>query len=314
MISTCVDSLTLGRACRVLSAAAFTLLLAASVTAQTTPQQPPPPKPAPPAPAPPPPPPPPEPADPNTGALTFTAGLDVPTKYIFRGINQEPGDSKLTLFPYGDLGIAFYSGEGAIKSASVNFGVWNALLTGTSGLDGPQDKLHYEEDFYTTLTLGFDKGLSLATTYTAYTSPNGMFNTVQEILFKVSKSGMLAPYGLIAFELEGQADAGLSKGTYLELGVAPSWPLADGKVTLAVPTKLGLSLNDYYEGVDGDSTFGYFQIGGLVTLPLSSATSKFGAWNLHGGLDVYALGDTTKAFNNGDGGKVVASIGIGVVY
>ena len=98
------------------------------------------------------------PPDPNTGALTFTGGLDVPTKYVFRGIVQE-ADSKLTLFPYGDLGIAFYSGEGAIKSASVNFGVWNALLTGSSGLDGDTDKLHYEEDFYATLNLGFARGL-----------------------------------------------------------------------------------------------------------------------------------------------------------
>ena len=38
------------------------------------------------------------PPDPNTGALTFTGGLDVPTKYMFRGIVQE-ADSKLTLFP-----------------------------------------------------------------------------------------------------------------------------------------------------------------------------------------------------------------------
>jgi hypothetical protein len=251
--------------------------------------------------------------DPNTGALTFTGGIDVASKYIFRGIVQE-ADSKLTLFPYGDIGIAFYSGEGAIKSASVNLGVWNALLTGSSGSDGPFEKLHYEQDFYTTLTLGFDKGFSLATTYTAYTSPNGMFNTVKELAFKVSKSHMLAPYGLIAFELDGQADSGSSKGTYLELGVGPSWPLAGGKASVAIPTKVGLSLNDYYEGPDGDSTFGYFQIGGLFTVPLSDSTNKFGAWNIHGGVDVFAFGDTTKAFNAGDSGKVVASFGIGVVY
>jgi hypothetical protein len=250
--------------------------------------------------------------------LTFTGGVDFPSKYVFRGIVQE-ADSSLTLFPYGDLGIAFYSGEGAIKSASVNLGVWNALMTGSSGSDGPTEKLHYEEDFYTTFTLGFDKGFSLATTWTAYTSPNGMFGTVQELAFKVSKAHMLAPYGTIAFELDGQADGGSSEGVYLELGVAPSWPLADGKATIAVPTKFGLSLSDYYEGADGDSTFGYFQIGGLFTVPLGSATSKFGAWNIHGGVDIYAFGDTTKALNNGDSGKgdsgkVVASFGIGVVY
>jgi hypothetical protein len=253
------------------------------------------------------------PPDPNSGALTFTGGLDVPTKYIFRGISQE-ADSKLTLFPYGDLGIAFYSGEGGLKSASVNFGVWNALMTGSSGSDGPSEKLHYELDFYTTLTLGFDKGISLGTTYTAYTSPNDMFGTVHELAFKVSKAHMLAPYGTIAFELDGQADGGSNEGVYMELGVGPSWALAGGKVTFAVPVKFGLSLNDYYEDADGDNAFGFFQAGGLLTIPFSDATSKFGAWNFHGGVDFYAFGDTTKAFNNGDSGKVVASFGIGVVY
>jgi hypothetical protein len=253
------------------------------------------------------------PPDPNPGALTFTGGLDVPSKYIFRGIVQE-ADSKLTLFPYGDLGIALYSGEGGLKSASVNFGVWNALLTGSSGLDGDTEKLHYEEDFYATLGLGFAHGVSLGTTYTAYTSPNGMFGTVQELAFKVSKAHMLNPYGLIAFELDGQADGGEDKGTYLELGVAPSWPLAGGKATIAVPVKFGFSLSNYYELNGDDHKFGYVDVGALFTVPLGSATSKFGAWNFHGGVDVFGFGDTTKAFNNGDGGKAVVSIGVGVVY
>jgi hypothetical protein len=253
------------------------------------------------------------PPDPNTGALTFTGGLDVPSKYVFRGIVQE-ADSKLTLFPYGDLGIAFYSGEGALKSASVNFGVWNALLTGSSGLDGSQEKLHYEEDFYATLGLGFAHGVSLGTTYTAYTSPNGMFPTVQELAFKVSKAHFVNPYGLIAFELDGQADGGNDKGTYLELGVGPSWPLAGGKATIAVPVKLGLSLSNYYELGGEDNKFGYLNVGGLLTVPLGSATSKFGAWNIHGGVEIYTFGDTTKAFNNDDKAKAVVSFGVGVVY
>ena len=95
----------------------------------------------------------------------------------------------------------------------------------------------------------------------------------------------------------------------------PELALAGGKVTFAVPVKAGFSLSDYYER-DGstDSAFGYFQAGGLFTIPLTVPTSKFGAWNLHGGVDVYALGDTAKGFNNGDSGKVVAAFGIGVVY
>ena len=48
------------------------------------------------------------PPDPNPGALTFTGGLDAPTVYVFRGFVQER-DPRITLFPYGDLGIALKS-------------------------------------------------------------------------------------------------------------------------------------------------------------------------------------------------------------
>lgn len=252
--------------------------------------------------------------DPNGGAITFTGGIDVlpNTTYVFRGIVQE-ADPKITFWPYGDLGMALYEGDGAIKSAGLNLGVWNSLHTGTSGLDGPADRLHYEEDFYLSLGLGFGGGVNLATTYTAYTSPNSFFSTVQELSFKVSQAHMLAPYGLLAFELDGAADGGQS-GTYLELGVGPSFPLmADGPM-LAVPVKLGLSVNDYYEGPTGDATFGFFSIGGLVTLPITGIPIGYGSWNFHAGADLLLFGDTTKAFNGDDGSKVVGLIGIGLSY
>ena len=81
-----------------------------------------------------------------------------------------------------------------------------------------------------------------------------------------------------------------------------------------MPVKFGFSLSDYYELGGEDNKFGYADFGGLVTVPLGSPTSKFGAWNFHAGVEVYAFGDTTKAFNNGDGGKAVVSFGIGLVY
>jgi hypothetical protein len=250
--------------------------------------------------------------------LTFTGALDVlpGVPYVFRGIVQE-ADPKVTFWPYADLGISLFSGDGGLKSAGVNFGVWNSLQTGSSGLDGPTEGLHYEEDFYATLALGFGGGVTFGTTYTAYTSPNGLFGTTQEIAFKVSKAHMIAPYGLVAFELDGAADGSDSgTGTYLELGVGPSWSLADGKATIAIPLKVGLSLSDYYEhpAGTGDETFGFFDVGALVTVPLSGIPSQFGAWNVHFGADVLVFGDTTKAFNSGDSSKVVGLFGIGLAY
>jgi hypothetical protein len=284
---------------RSIATAACTLMLAGSAAAQ-----------APAAGAPPPP-------DPNPGSITFTGNLDVlaGTPYIFRGIVQE-ADPKLTLWPSGDIGLAVYSGKGSLKTASINFGVWNSLQTGSSGLDNEVNKLHYEEDFYAALGLGFSKA-TFTTTYTAYTSPNGLFNTVQEIAFKVAVTHKVAPYVLLAQELgEFGADGGANKGTYLELGVGPSWPLAGGKATIAIPVKLGLSAHNYYESpLDGeDNAFGFFDVGALLTVPLSGVPPSYGAWNFHVGGDVLAFGDTTKAFNKDKSSKGVFLFGFGVSY
>ena len=251
-------------------------------------------------------------ASPNGGALTFTGGLDLPTVYVFRGIVRET-DPKLTMFPYGDIGLRLAEGDGTVKKVAVNFGVWNSLQTGSSGSDGFSEHLHYEEDFYAALSLGFSKNLSLATTYTAYTSPNLMFDTVKEIGFKVAQAGRFHPYGVLAFEVgEHGFDGGENNGTYLELGAAPAFPVR--KLTLSVPAKLGVSLSNYYELNGEDHKFGFFDVGGLVTMPLSGISSNFGSWNIHGGVDFLAFGDTTKYFNQGDSSKVVALVGIGVTY
>jgi hypothetical protein len=256
--------------------------------------------------------------DPNPGAITFTGGLDVPTVYFFRGLRQEV-DPGLTLQPYGDIGLALYSGDGGVKSAGINFGVWNSLHTGSSGSDGPSDKIHYEEDFYTTLNLGFGGGVGLGLTYMALTSPNSMFNNVKEFQLKISKAHMLSPYALLAAELsdKGQADGGSSKGTYFELGVGPTFPLMPNGPTLTIPVKLGFSLSDYYELAGEDHKFGWFDIGGLLTFPM--APGPFGSWNFHAGADILMLGDTPEAFNvNKDGEtkgwKATGIFGIGVTY
>ena len=86
-----------------------------------------------------------------------------------------------------DLGIAAYSSDGGLKGLGINFGTWNSLHSGDTGADGPSGKLWYESDFYTTLALGFGGGVSLSTTYTAYTSPNDGFTTVKEISVQVRR-------------------------------------------------------------------------------------------------------------------------------
>jgi hypothetical protein len=259
--------------------------------------------------------------DPNPGNLTFTGSFDFLNTYMFRGIRQD--DTKVIMWPAVDLGMSVFSGDGGLKSVGVNVGSWNSLHTGSAGSDGPSGKLWYEGDFYATLGLGFGGGVSLGTTYTAYTSPNNMFSTVKEIAFKLGVDdssylgrGALKPYALVAFELsdDGQADAGEAKGTYVELGVAPGY--AGSRASLAVPIKLGLSASDYYEfGTGEDSKFGYFSIGGLVTVPMGAHA------NIHGGLELQIFGDNVKDYNSfGDdpldpsSSAPIVSIGLGFAF
>jgi hypothetical protein len=256
-------------------------------------------------------------ADPNSGSITLSVGMDAPSTYVFRGIVQET-DPSVTLQPYGDVGLALFSGDGGLTSVDLNFGVWNSLHTGTSGTGGPTEQLHYEEDFYSGLTLGFAGDMSLGIAYTAYTSPNAMFGTTHELAFSMGFGTMLAPYVVLAQELKGGADGGADTGTYLELGAEPAWDLGDGKASVAVPVTVGLSLRDYYESpLDGeDGTFGFFDIGAQLSVPLAGIPAGFGSWDLHGGIHVVVLGDTTKLFTeSGDDGSIlIGTVGIGFSY
>jgi hypothetical protein len=247
----------------------------------------------------------------NAGAIKLTAGYDIPSLYYFRGIRQE-ADPKFTSWPYGDVGITLASADKGLKSVAVNFGVWNSLHTGSSGTDGSSGQLHYEEDFYSTLTLGFS-AMSTGVKYIAYTSPNESYKTVKEIDLLLNGTQKYAPYAVFAFELsDASADGGANKGSYLELGATPSWPV--GKMTFGVPVSLGFSLKDYYEDANGDNKFGFFDLGGMLTIPFSSVPTKYGTWNVHGRVDYFAFGDTTKQFNKGDTNGFTGLIGIGLSY
>ena len=261
--------------------------------------------------------------DPNPGAVTITGSIDFLNQYMFRGIQQN--NTGFVTWPAFDLGIAAYSGDGGLKSVNINFGTWNSLHSGNTGSDGPTGKLWYESDFYATLGFGFGGGTSFSTTYTAYTSPNSGFTTVKEIMFKfaLDDSGYLGkaavkPYLAIAQEFDtdiatGQADGGANAGTYMEIGFAPGY--AASRASIAFPIKVGLSLSDYYESplTGEDSKFGYFSIAGIVTVPLGGTTS-YGSWNIHGGVEYQALGETTEFFNGGESNQVIGSFGIGFSY
>jgi len=234
--------------------------------------------------------------------LTFTSGLDFTNAYMFRGIKQHSGGTIAQ--PFADLGIALGSG------VTANVGGWDSIHS-----TAPNGNW-YESDYYASATFTAGK-LKPGVLFTSYTSPADSFSTVYELagVLGVDDSASafpLSPKIIMAFELsDAQADGGADKGTYLELGIRPAIKLHP-KVTLAIPVKTGLSLNKYYEGPTGDNTFGFFDTGLQLSVPVVSG--KGGTLELHGGFDIMWLGDNMKILNDNDGVKPLGLFGLSFTY
>lgn len=233
---------------------------------------------------------------------TVTVGADFPTSYMFRGIHQE--SRGVIAQPPVDLGVSLSD------ALTLNVGQWHSVHSGPTGS-------FYESDYYGSLTFAAGK-FKPGVLFTSYTSHADRFATVQEIAGFVSfdDSGSrfpLAPKATIAFELDGQADGGTAKGTYLELAIRPGMKVLDTPkpLMLAVPTRVGLSLKDYYEGIGGSDTFGFFSTGLIASVPVT--TGKV-TWDIHGGVDLMWLGDNMKFLNASDGFKPIGVFGLTLTY
>jgi len=253
--------------------------------------------------------------DSNPGKVSLAATYDFTNAYMFRGLRQD--DTRLIMFPFAEARIDLND------DVALRIGSWNSLNTGVTGSNGPSGKLWYESRFYTGADFTFGSGITAGGAYTAYPSPNNSFSTVKELSFRVSAdertitSGLaLRPHALVALEFDtspglGQADGGVGAGTYLELGIAPG--INESGFAIAIPVRVGLSLNDYYELAGIDHTFGYLSLGAIASAPLGRSTT-YGAWDVHGGFEFQSLGDTPEAFNAGDQSKLIGTIGIGFSY
>ena len=233
---------------------------------------------------------------------TVTVGADFPTAYMFRGIHQE--SRGFIAQPPVDLGVSLSD------TLTLNVGQWHSVHSGPTGS-------FYESDYYGSITVAAGKWKP-GVLFTSYTSHASRFATVHEIAGFVSFDDSasrfpLSPKATLAYELDGQADGGSGQGTYFEFAIRPSVKLIDAAtpLLLAIPAKVGLSLSDYYEGINGSDTFGFFSAGLIASTPIT--TGKV-TWDLHGGVDLMWLGNNMKALNASEGFKPIGVFGITLTY
>ena len=58
-----------------------------------------------------------------------------------------------------------------------------------------------------------------------------------------------------------------------------------------------MSLSDYYEGASGDETFGFFNVGAILSVPIAGIPAEYGSWEISGGVNFLFFGDALKSIN-----------------
>ena len=261
----------------------------------------------------------------DTGPLSRLSGVvqaDFTNAYYFRGILQERHG--FIAEPFGELDYSLYSSEtGLIRGFTIGAGVWASFHTEeTLAEHGPHSL--YETDWYPAFYLELQGGLTLSAIYYFYTSPNGAFNTVQELNLKLAWDDSetfgrfaLQPWINLAIETH-RTSFGPNEGIGVQMGVAPT--LFEFKhdtypVTFTAPVELGFAVDDYYEEEDGhENNFGYLSFGLSMSVPLAFMPASTGAWTFTlTGKGLY-LSDTLAEANLGDHLSPVYTASIGVSF
>jgi hypothetical protein len=251
--------------------------------------------------------------------------LDVTNAYFFRGILQER--EGIIFEPWSELYYSLYSSDdGFLRDVTIGAGTWWSLhseRTLAGSIDGgDQNQWWYEADYYPLLSLGFTNGVSLTTVYYFYTSPNDAFTTAQELNFRLAWDDSetfgdwsMQPWMNLAIETVNTA-FGPDEGTGLQLGIGPTLYAADDEsFTLTAPVEVGLSLEDYYEGSNGENHgFGYASAGLAASIPLTFVPEGAGAWSLGLAAKYFFFGHILEDANRGRSTYPVGTMSLAVEF
>ena len=258
---------------------------------------------------------------PNTGRISLMLQNDLTNVYFFRGLlNERDG---YIWQPMLELYVnLFESEDGPIRSVTLGGGIWNSYHEEKTLAENSPQHL-YETDWYPFLEVGLPAGFSVNAYYYYYTSPNGAFDTVQELNLGAAWDdsevlGRFAVQPWINFAIETQRTSfGDREGSLFQIGIEPTLYEHDSEdwaFSFTAPVELGLAINNYYEEVTDDGrdedTLGYVSYGVTASLPLSFVPSDFGAWTASIAGKGYYLHNALERLNRGEEnyGQVVASL------
>jgi len=257
-------------------------------------------------------------------ALNISAGVDLQSKYIFRGFTTTT--QGLILQPYAQLAYTVYDKNDLTIAPYI--GTWNNITSHPYAIkDGHTNNWRWwsETDLDAGVTSTY-KNFTVGLNYIYYFYPNGSIGEDQELGLTVGydDSGFwqnnsnrvlpsivtaLNPHVAYYHEIK---NTGGPNGGYLELGAEPtfkSFNVGKFPVTVSTPVTLGLTTDRYYTTNNGSTdTFGYFEAGIKASVPLNGLP---GNCTLVGEIDYWHLNaDNIRNLDSGKSDDVSARVGL----
>jgi hypothetical protein len=240
--------------------------------------------------------------------ITGDFGVTFVSEYDSRGIPQPEQWKGVIAQPYLDLYIKLWSGDPnswLINSVSAQLSFWSDVGSNhatATNLTGARDWEEFDWDPGVSVT--FAQKFTLLVQYFEFDSPAGAFDTARSIDANLTydDSALLGAFSLhphvtVLWELGAPGFAGLRPhGWYYEFGIAPSYtflPKSNYPITVALPNTVGLGDDG---GFYGNNTFGYYQVGPSISVPLAFIPSGFGSWTVTAAYTYEYAGTTVREF------------------
>jgi hypothetical protein len=192
------------------------------------------------------------------------------------------------------------SDRGALADVTLTTGVWNSFHSERSGVNPSRWN---EIDPILSLTMKFRNGMTVDAGTTAFYTPTDSYATSAHADFKLTYNDRwlgglsINPYVAYWIELQNKATvvfdpATSSEGSYLTLGVTPTFGLGVGGSTVEVGTYANFVSGDFYQqadGSDGGSGLAVVSVAPKVNVPLKFLGVTHGAWTGYAGVSYYYL-------------------------
>ncbi|QQE11616.1 hypothetical protein JD969_19360 [Planctomycetota bacterium] len=266
------------------------------------------------------------------GALT--------TAYWFRGISQRSQNQNgVIIQTYNYVGLEVFESDSLRLVAHAE--TWNDFTTVNREGDGgwyesdpslgittllPDYNLAIDVSYLWLIAVAqgreFDQEIDVLVEY----NDEKFWNNLTESMgFKIAGFEGFQPHILFAFETSGAADeVGDGGGIYFEFGIDPTIQILPEDIFelyLSFPTRVGNSLNNYFQAREGASSdlFGFFEAGLQLSAPLNGIGPEYGDWAVYGRFDLLLLSDQLRELSremgtSDDSLQFIGTVGINATF